>query len=448
MQNVEVARTDKTSLYDSPRSGGGAAGESPQARRERLAGLWGVAAACAALPTIPPVVYSAATDGWAAVRWLVVAFAAGVLLAWLYWSAYRARGLAVYGALGWLAATAHGCYGQHWPGWTQGLPLGLMVGGLAKARQLFGGRPSEENLTLLAALLAGGGVVAGLLRLGEPLPAGGWWLLLLAGSATAVLGRRLFRPALAVSCEPLLWLMYDVRTRGTGLQGVPPHGPCIVIANHACWMDPFFLEKILPRPTTPMMTSRFYDLPVIRHFMRRFGVIRVPENKLKKETPEIDAAIAALRRGECLVIFPEGYLRRRDDMPLRRFGRGVWHILSACPDTPVLACWIEGNWGSFTSHRHGPPLRNKPLDIRRPIRIAVVGPVVVPAAILADHWRTRAFLMNLVGQARGQIEGLEPLPPLPLDAVAAAACDDGDDPTEDAPSPDAATEPNRNAASG
>ena len=237
----------------------------------------------------------------------------------------------------------------------------------------------------------------------------------------------LFRPAFALACEPLLWLMYAVRWRGGGERQVPAHGPCLVIANHACWGDPLFLEKVLPRPTTPMMTSRFYDLPVLRFWMRHFGVIRVPEQPLKKETPEVQEAIAALERGECLVIFPEGYLRRREEQPLRRFGRGIWLILRTCPQVPIFACWIEGNWGSYTSYWNGPPTKNKRPDFRRPIRIAITGPHWVPAAVLADHWQTRFFLMDLVDAARQQL-GLPPLGPFASAPLSTLHRDPGNEP--------------------
>ena len=55
------------------------------------------------------------------------------------------------------------------------------------------------------------------------------------------------------------------------------------------------------RDITPMMTARFYDLPVMGWLMRVFGTIRVPDKALKKDAPEIQEAIAALDRGECVV---------------------------------------------------------------------------------------------------------------------------------------------------
>ena len=59
----------------------------------------------------------------------------------------------------------------------------------------------------------------------------------------------------------------------------------------------------------------------------------------------------------------------------------MWEILRARPDTPVVACWIEGGWGSYFSFKGGPPTRNKRRDFRRPIDIGVSAPEVVPADV-------------------------------------------------------------------
>jgi len=138
------------------------------------------------------------------------------------------------------------------------------------------------------------------------------------------------------------------------------------------------------------------------------GAIRVQAGKFRRDVPELREAIAALDRGECLLVFPEGSMRRKDEVPLRMFGQGIWHILRERPETPVVVCWIEGGWGSYFSYRAGPPTRNKRLDIRRPIRIAVAAPQTIAADMLSDHRRTRAYLMEQCGAARSYL-GLEPI---------------------------------------
>lgn len=217
------------------------------------------------------------------------------------------------------------------------------------------------------------------------------------------------RPAIEGTLEVLLWPVYRIKGYGMGIPELPDRGPCLVIANHSAWWDPLWLAKILPPPTTPMMTSKFYDLPVVSWLMRRVMMtIRVPDKPYRHEAPELNEAVAALNRGDCIVLFPEGYLRRKEEVPLRRFGRGVWHILAQRPSTPVYACWIEGNWGSYFSFKNGPPTKNKRIDFWYPIKVSVVGPIVVPTATLADHMATRLFLMQQVSLAREQL-GLLPV---------------------------------------
>jgi 1-acyl-sn-glycerol-3-phosphate acyltransferase len=219
-----------------------------------------------------------------------------------------------------------------------------------------------------------------------------------------------FRPAMEGTAEVLLWFAYRIRAYGPGLDHLPTRGPCLLIGNHAAWFDPLFLAKIAPTPITPMMTSKFYDLPILAWLMRHvIGTIRVPDKSVRHEAPELKEAVAALDRGECVVLFPEGFLRRKEDVPLRRFGRGVWQILSDRPQTPIFACWIEGSWGSYFSYRGGPPTKGKRFDFWRPIRIGVTGPIVVDAALLKDHMATRTFLMRQVAEARRPL-GLEPIP--------------------------------------
>src|SRR5262249_13100350 len=145
------------------------------------------------------------------------------------------------------------------------------------------------------------------------------------------------------------------------------------------------------------------------HFLMKHiaGAIRVPLAAFRRAAPELDEAIAVLDRGGCVLIFPEGWLKRDDKHLLRYFGQGVWHILHRRPQTPVVACWIEGGWGSFTSYQNGPPLTNKPLDWRRPIDIAVRAPEVVPPNVLDDQRATRSHLMAACLEARALLE----LPP-------------------------------------
>jgi 1-acyl-sn-glycerol-3-phosphate acyltransferase len=234
-----------------------------------------------------------------------------------------------------------------------------------------------------------------------------WLIALLALGAAVVAWCVLYRECIEQMVEIAIWPLYRIRGHGPGLETMPYRGPLLVVANHAAWLDPMFLAKVMPRRITPMMTSVFYDLPGLRFLMKHVaGAVRVQASTYRREAPELRLAIEAIDQGGCVVLFPEGSLRRKEEKPLRRFGQGAWHILSERPKTPVVVCWIEGNWKSFFSYYKGPPTKNKKLDFLRHIDIAVSEALPLPAEILADHRTTRAFLEQRCRQMRGVL-GLE-----------------------------------------
>jgi 1-acyl-sn-glycerol-3-phosphate acyltransferase len=360
---------------------------------------------------------------------------AGLLVPRLYWSRYRVLGFAPYAATAAavLLIAVGGPFDDR-PPWQIGLFTlleGVAIGAVVWHRDRF---RVEYGRHLAAAGLAaavGVGLVAAFTASGPTDPGvrdAYWWLLVVSAVWAPVQAwLALLRPAVEVAAEPLLWLMYRVRTAGPGTAEFPRSGPALVIANHAAWFDPLYLAKVLPRPVTPMMTARFYNLPVLRPMLRHIvGVIVVPETPMRREAPEVQQAVSALDAGRVVVIFPEGYLRRKEEQLLRRFGQGVWQILKARPATPVIACWIEGAWGSYASYHGGPPTKNKRLDIRRPIAIGLSAPETVPPEVLADHLPTRVYLMNKVLEARKHL-GLPPVPPVELPGKDNGNADDADE---------------------
>jgi 1-acyl-sn-glycerol-3-phosphate acyltransferase len=253
-------------------------------------------------------------------------------------------------------------------------------------------------LTILLSLLLVGLIQSGLL----PTPVEQLGLLAtLAGAGALFAWWQLFPQTVEQILEIMLTPMYRVRVHGPGYELVPRQGPLLIVANHAAYLDPFWLCKIMPRKVTPMMTSVFYDLPLVHWSMVHIvGAIRVPATSFRREAPELHDAINVLRQGGCVLIYPEAQLRRREDQPLRMFGQGVWRILHEVPDTPVLVCWIEGGWRSFTSYYKGPPLRGKRLDWARRIDIAMDKPQRLDPAILADQHATRKHLMQACLECR------------------------------------------------
>jgi 1-acyl-sn-glycerol-3-phosphate acyltransferase len=348
--------------------------------------------------------------------WILLGAAAGSVLAGVERHPCRALGLVAVGAVGLVVSFVFAAAGatDAWLCVFLGVMCGLINVPLAAAYQLFVPADARGNAMAIRNLsdcffMTTIAVFLGALAAARLLSTSGqlWVVAAVASVALLIAWMVLYREVMELFLEIVLWPVYRVKAHGEGIHHFPTHGPVLVVANHAAWLDPIWLGKVLPRTLRPMMTSTFYDLPVIRWLMVHVvGAIRVTASSFRREAPELDEAVRGLDAGQVIVLFPEGSLRRTEERPLRRFGQGVYHILRQRPGTPVVVCWIEGNWKSFFSYFKGPPTKNKPLDFWRHVDIAVGEPIVLDEATLADHRTTRAFLEQRCREMRGVL-GLE-----------------------------------------
>jgi len=305
-----------------------------------------------------------------------------------------------------------------WPCFLLGAALGMSIVPLRTLLHkrvpswMLGGTMAFANLVSAIAVLLIGGLSAGLSvgqqeTISTTIQAP-YWLLAVGAMVGMVLAWRHFlRHALEQLVEMMMWPMYRINATGPGLESFPSEGPVVVVANHTAMLDPFWIGKVIPRQVTPMMTSLYFDRPIIRWLMGRVvQAIRVSQATFRREVPELHQAVKALDQGRVLLIFPEGMIKRREKQLLRPFGRGVWHILSDRPDTPIVICRVEGGWGTYTSYFRGPPFVNKRMDWKKPIDIAVGSPFFLAKEVLVDQRATRAFLMQACLDGRNTL-GLE-----------------------------------------
>jgi 1-acyl-sn-glycerol-3-phosphate acyltransferase len=265
-------------------------------------------------------------------------------------------------------------------------------------------------MTIAVALLVYGLILCGVLA---DIQAQLWFLVLVLLLGAVLAWRVLLPQTLELVIELLILPMHRIHVRGPGVGQVPRRGPLLMLGNHTTYFDPFWIAKLAPRHVRPLMTSTFFDLPVIHWLMTRVvRAIRVPRVGFRRQAPELEEVIAELKRGGCVLLFPESILRRTEERLLRQFGQGVWRVLRELPQTPVIVFWIEGGWGSYASYRNGSPMKNKPLDFLRRIDIALESPQLLPSEVLADQRSTRQFLMRACLGARRHL-GLD----VPQDAL-------------------------------
>lgn len=154
-----------------------------------------------------------------------------------------------------------------------------------------------------------------------------------------------------------LWLRYRVRLDGLeGLQAQPGHG-YLVLANHPAEIDPVILGVSLWQrlPVHPMVIEDFYHMPGLHFLFRALGAIPMPNMdgtagpyKRLRVQAALDEAVARLRRGEHVLIYPSGRLMRSGREEL--LGTSAVHeILRREPGVRILLARSRGLLGSSFS---------------------------------------------------------------------------------------------------
>lgn len=190
--------------------------------------------------------------------------------------------------------------------------------------------------------------------------------------------------------------VYRVVTRAIDLVGalfarrvyrVPPlpaDGALLVAANHISWVDPLYLGAALTRAgRTPrfVIMSSVLQAPVVGPILRYFDHIGL--DRARATDPALlDPVRAALRRGECVVLYPEGGVTQRPDYrPGRPLpGLGVLAAELGVPVLPVAQWGAQHVVGRGRPHWRGwPPRRAEVVVEALPLVRAPMGTGVLAA---------------------------------------------------------------------
>lgn len=145
----------------------------------------------------------------------------------------------------------------------------------------------------------------------------------------------------AWSVEPLRKLMLGYfrffhSSTFEGMENVPPKGPVILASNHTSYFDPFLINISAGKPTLLkfMAWEALFKEGFVDRLMRAWGAFPVdPEGK---DPGGYRDALEQLRKGERVVIFPEG--GRSYDGKLLEFREGFARLAIQSKATIVPVC--------------------------------------------------------------------------------------------------------------
>jgi 1-acyl-sn-glycerol-3-phosphate acyltransferase len=116
------------------------------------------------------------------------------------------------------------------------------------------------------------------------------------------------------TAEAILWppMMAITRREWRGAEHLGQHGEGIVVApNHISWFDPIVMAHFLHdngRPPRYLAKHSVFEIPVVGGLIR--GCEQIPVTRDADPSTSLAAAEAAIRAGECVVVYPEGTITR------------------------------------------------------------------------------------------------------------------------------------------
>jgi acyl-[acyl-carrier-protein]-phospholipid O-acyltransferase / long-chain-fatty-acid--[acyl-carrier-protein] ligase len=177
-------------------------------------------------------------------------------------------------------------------------------------------------------------------------------------------------------------VLYRVRSRGA--QHFPATGGVLLIANHISYVDVVLLQLVCPRPIRFVGYKGLRRNPFFNWCFEISGCIGMSD-----ELPMdgMRAAMNALRRGEVVLVFPEGHISRTGQLMEIKKG---FEFLARQTGVPVVAAAVDGLWGSIFSFAGNKYLWKSPR--LKPTSVFVAMGQPVPAGQATPEWARRELL--------------------------------------------------------
>lgn len=123
----------------------------------------------------------------------------------------------------------------------------------------------------------------------------------------------------------------------TGIENFPEKGPVILASNHISFLDPMIIPTASHRRMHSMAKAELFKVPVLGWLMKLFLAFPVKRGSL--DMAALKNSINVLKRGDALLLFPEGTRSLTGEIQEAKPGIGFIVYHSRVPVVPVL---VEG----------------------------------------------------------------------------------------------------------
>ena len=159
------------------------------------------------------------------------------------------------------------------------------------------------------------------------------------------------------------FLLSGVRPAISGLDNLPERS-CVVVANHASYLDGILLKGFLPARFSFVIKGELRDVPIAHFLMRRSGARFVERFKSVESARDARQIVKAARGGESLGFFPEGTFVAEPGVGRFRAGAFMAAIKGGMPVVPIAISGTREMLGAGSALPRPVPIR---VDILPPI---------------------------------------------------------------------------------
>ena len=191
------------------------------------------------------------------------------------------------------------------------------------------------------------------------------------------------RQKLVTWASRMIFVLPGIDVQVRGMDNLPTDN-CIVVANHASYLDGPLLKGYLPWRFNFVIKGEMRDFAPAHFLLRRSGSKFVERTDIKGSTRDARQIVKAALGGESLGFFPEGTFRQEPG--IGRFRPGAF-VAAIKGDMPVVPISIGGSRHMLPSGRFLP--RRGPLTIDILPAIAPGDPEFESSRGLAEASRQR-----------------------------------------------------------
>jgi 1-acyl-sn-glycerol-3-phosphate acyltransferase len=162
------------------------------------------------------------------------------------------------------------------------------------------------------------------------------------------------------------WLPLRLAGMTTRVRGVEkiPSGDCVVVANHASYLDGVLLQGYLPPRFSYVIKGEMERVPVISFLLRRIGSKFVERFSASGSARDARQLLKAASAGESLAFFPEGTFIAEPGLGRFHAGAFAAAIKAGVPVVPVV---ISGSRKILSAGMIFPRHGHMRIDVLNPI---------------------------------------------------------------------------------